>query len=90
MAERIKEVAVEEAEHIKTVARDAARSGAYLYPVRVSDISTSDPLLFIVKPAWLLRELFKWKVANHGSQGISTSSPTAACGNPSFPSSPPP
>lgn len=45
MAERIKEVAVEEAEHIKNVASDAARSGAYLYPVRVSDIHNFDPLL---------------------------------------------
>ena len=36
MADKVKEVAIEEAEHIKELATDAARSGAYLYPVRVS------------------------------------------------------
>ncbi|KAL9099070.1 MAG: hypothetical protein Q9187_009553, partial [Circinaria calcarea] len=34
MAEKVKEVAVEEAERIKVLATDAARSGAYLYPIR--------------------------------------------------------
>lgn len=37
MADKIKEVAVEEADRIKTLASDAARSGAYLYPIRVSN-----------------------------------------------------
>jgi hypothetical protein len=37
MADRVKEVAVEEAERIKNLAADAARSGAYLYPLRVCD-----------------------------------------------------
>lgn len=36
MPERVKEVAVEEAERLKTLTSDAARSGAYLYPIRVS------------------------------------------------------
>ena len=36
MADKIREVAVEEADRIKTLASDAARSGAYLYPIRVS------------------------------------------------------
>ena len=36
MADKIKEVAVEEAERIASLASDAARSGAYLYPLRVS------------------------------------------------------
>jgi hypothetical protein len=36
MADKIKEVAVEEADRIKTLASDAARSGAYLYPLKVS------------------------------------------------------
>ena len=36
MAEKVKEVAIEEAERIKTLTADAARSGAYLYPIRVS------------------------------------------------------
>ena len=36
MADKVKEVAVEEADRIKSLATDAARSGAYLYPIRVS------------------------------------------------------
>lgn len=35
MADKVKEVAVEEAERIKNLAADAALSGAYLYPLRV-------------------------------------------------------
>ena len=35
MSERVKEVAVQEADRIKTLTTDAARSGAYLYPIRV-------------------------------------------------------
>ena len=35
MADRVKEVAVEEAERLKNLAADAALSGAYLYPLRV-------------------------------------------------------
>ena len=35
MADKVKEVAVEEAERIKLLASEAARSGAYLYPLRV-------------------------------------------------------
>ncbi|KAL8933834.1 MAG: hypothetical protein Q9216_006193 [Gyalolechia sp. 2 TL-2023] len=34
MADRVKEVAVEEADRLKTLTSDAARSGAYLYPIR--------------------------------------------------------
>ncbi|KAL8917358.1 MAG: hypothetical protein Q9208_007975 [Pyrenodesmia sp. 3 TL-2023] len=34
MAERVKEVAVEEADRLKALTSDAARSGAYLYPIR--------------------------------------------------------
>ena len=36
MADKVKSVAVEEAEKVKNLTRDAARSGAYLYPLRVS------------------------------------------------------
>ena len=36
MADKVKEVAVEEADRLKTLTSDAARSGAYLYPIRVS------------------------------------------------------
>lgn len=36
MADRVKEVAIGEAERIKALTSDAARSGAYLYPLRVS------------------------------------------------------
>jgi hypothetical protein len=35
MSEKVKEVAREEAETIKTLTAQAARSGAYLYPIRV-------------------------------------------------------
>lgn len=37
MSGKVKEVAVEEAERIKALTSDAVRSGAYLYPVRVSN-----------------------------------------------------
>lgn len=36
MADRVKEVAIGEAERVKALTADAARSGAYLYPLRVS------------------------------------------------------
>ena len=39
MSERVKEVAVQEADRIKILTKDAARSGAYLYPIRVRDAS---------------------------------------------------
>ena len=35
MADKIKVVAVEEAERLKHLTTDAARSAAYLYPIRV-------------------------------------------------------
>ena len=35
MADKVKEVAIEEAERIKILTTEAARSGAYLYPIRV-------------------------------------------------------
>lgn len=41
MSGKVKEVAVEEAERIKTLTTDAVRSGAYLYPLRVSRYKTS-------------------------------------------------
>lgn len=40
-AGKVKEVAVEEAERIKTLTSDAVRSGAYLYPVRVRKVFSS-------------------------------------------------
>ena len=36
MSERVKEVAIEEAEKVKALTVQATRSGAYFYPVRVS------------------------------------------------------
>lgn len=36
MAEKVKEVAATEADRLKHLTTDAARSGAYLYPIRVS------------------------------------------------------
>ena len=35
MADKVKEVAVEDAKRLKSLTADAARSGAYLYPLRV-------------------------------------------------------
>lgn len=43
MADKFKEVAVGEADHIKTLASDAARSMAYLYPFRVYFLRLSSP-----------------------------------------------
>ena len=36
MTDKVKEVAIEEADRIKNLTRDAARSGAYFYPLRAS------------------------------------------------------
>lgn len=36
MAGKVKEVAVEEADRVKSLTRDAVRSGAYLYPLKAS------------------------------------------------------
>ena len=36
MADKVKEVAIEEADRIKSLTVEAARSTAYLYPLRVS------------------------------------------------------
>lgn len=36
MSDKVKEVAIEEYEQARVLARDAARSGAYLYPLKVS------------------------------------------------------
>ena len=46
MADKVKNVALEEAEKVKRLTRDAARSGAYFYPLRVSasrETSGQDP-----------------------------------------------
>lgn len=40
MSERVRETAKEEAERLRALAEEAARSGAYLYPFKV----LSDPL----------------------------------------------
>lgn len=37
MADRVKEVAAEEAERIKALTTEAVRSRAYLYPIKVSE-----------------------------------------------------
>lgn len=47
MADKIKEVAVEEADRIKSLASDAARSGAYLYPIRVSTRTPPSVIIMI-------------------------------------------
>lgn len=39
MADRVKEVAVEEAERIKALTTDAVKSQAYLYPLKVSPLA---------------------------------------------------
>ena len=94
MADKVKEVAVEEAEHIKSLARDAARAGAYLYPVRVSVVSSSrfrivDSSLFFATPSIKTQEACETRQSlTMGSRVSSTSSPTAAFGNLLPPSSP--
>lgn len=77
MADKIKEVAVEEAERIKTLASDAARSGAYLYPLRVSLVpipwATLPPEAVRFERVSDERQLFR---------GSLTFSPIAPYGNP--------
>ena len=47
MADKVKEVAKEEADRIKSLAVEAARSAAYLYPLRVcSSHDCSETILF--------------------------------------------
>ena len=41
MADRVKNIAVEEAERVKALATDAVKSQAYLYPVKVVSPSSS-------------------------------------------------
>lgn len=48
MSDKIKETAIEEAERVKILARDAARSGAYLYPFKVRP---KNPLANLVGPS---------------------------------------
>ncbi len=36
MSERVKEAVVEEVDRVKALSQEAARSGAYLYPLKVS------------------------------------------------------
>jgi hypothetical protein len=36
MSERVKEVVADEVQRVKALSQDAARSGAYLYPLKVS------------------------------------------------------
>ena len=57
MADKVKEVAVEEAEKIKSLTAQAARSGAYLYPIRVSSLFVYRPRLHTGK-ATRLRETY--------------------------------
>lgn len=35
MADKVKEVAIEEADRVRNLAADAAKSGAFLYPLKV-------------------------------------------------------
>ena len=35
MSEKVKEVVIEEVDRVKELSREAARSGAYLYPIKV-------------------------------------------------------
>ena len=75
MADKIKEVAVEEAERIKSLTSDAARSGAYLYPLRVRCLL----IRFSISP-------FDQHPANTCPMGLSnrasyTFCPTGPCGS---------
>ncbi len=46
MSERVKEVVTDEVQRVKALSQDAARSGAYLYPLKVS---LSKPFLSVVQ-----------------------------------------
>lgn len=48
MADRVKEVAREEADRLKGLTIEAARSAAYLYPLRVRP-PRSDRLLYVTR-----------------------------------------
>ena len=41
MSARVKETAKEEALHVRQLAEDGVKSGAYIYPIKVSNISSS-------------------------------------------------
>jgi len=46
MSEKVKETAMEEVERVKALAQDAARSGAYLYPIKVC--SQTDAVMLVI------------------------------------------
>ena len=48
MADRVKEVAREEADRLKGLTIEAARSAAYLYPLRVRSPRSGTLLYFVV------------------------------------------
>ncbi|KAK3044291.1 hypothetical protein LTS18_001684, partial [Coniosporium uncinatum] len=50
MSEKVKETAMEEVERVKALAQDAARSGAYLYPIKGIIFYVSHKSLW--KPFW--------------------------------------
>lgn len=67
MAEKVKEVVIEEAERVKTLTREAASSGAYLYPLRVSrSIETIRSTVDLLSP---------------GCRGLYTTYPTVLYGD---------
>lgn len=53
MADKVKEVAIEEADRIKSLTVEAARSAAYLYPLRVSMLLNN-----VINPTWLRTLLY--------------------------------
>ena len=46
MADKVKEVAIEEVQRVKAVTTAAAKSAAYLYPIRVCSSSPGAPPRF--------------------------------------------
>lgn len=80
MADKIKDVAVEEADRIKSLASDAARSGAYLYPLRVRSFNREK--LESSKIGLIINKIIEDFVAdNEFGRASHILSPTAPYGN---------
>ena len=51
MADRVKQVALEEADKVKSMTHEAVKSQAYLYPLKVSSFQLQMPLILIASRA---------------------------------------
>lgn len=67
MSGKVKEVAKEEFEQAKVLASDAVRSGAYLYPLKVSPIcEPRKPGIFLRSPCFLATSETGYEMRKHG------------------------